>query len=404
MSTTEPGAPPETIRSDRAGWLGLIFNGYLLAFTAEGFLALLHQFPGKGLAASLLGASQSFAGLCSVLLAVCVSLVACSYRRTHWRMLAPALFLTFWKAFYFLPLPAYFSWNALAFWGALAQTAAAAFTVWSLRTRSPGKSLYFPPEATGFAEFSWPRTLVTLGVKLFIGVPTLLVYVLLSAQILVRELSSGFVEITPTGIFTEARTYQQDGHKIYLLPTVHIASPAFYETLMSSLPEQRSVILPEGVTDQTGLLKDLIDYSGAASAVGLSAQPDLTAPRKNHAVLRCDADVSEFSPKTRRVLNGLGRMLKSMQSGDLESSLAVLEALEEEQSDGLLTDILETRNNKVLEALKQAIPEYEHVAVPWGAAHMPGIERGLLAMKANRIEARRVEVFKWRELKLLPGF
>jgi hypothetical protein len=402
MSPAEPVAQPAPTQPGHTGWPGWIFNGYLIASTAEGFLALLQRLLGEGSARSLLGVPTMVAGFCSVLLAVCVALIACSYRRTWWRFLVPSLFLTFWKAFYFLPLPAYFSWSGLELWGTLAQPATGAATVLFLRARSQGKSLCFPPEATCFAEFSWPRTVVTLAIKLFLGVPALLVYVLLSAQILVRELSSGFLEISSTGIFTEARIYEQDGHKVYLLPTVHIASPAFYETLMDGLPEKSSVILPEGVTDQNGLLKAFIDYSVAASSVGLAAQPDLTAPRKNHAVLRCDADVSEFSPQTRHVLNSLGGILKSFQTGDMETSLAAIESLEEKETAGLFRDILETRNNKVLEGLKRAIPEYEHVAVPWGAAHMPGIERGLLAMKARRIETRRVEVFQWRELKLLP--
>jgi hypothetical protein len=402
MSPGEPATSAPAQLHHRTGWLGWIFNGYLIAFTAEGFLTLLHRVGGAGPVGGLIASSLAVVAFSSVLLAVCVTLIACSYSRVQWRILLPALVLTFWRAFYFLPLPAYYSWSGLELSGALFQAATGVATLLLIRARSGGRLPLLPPEATCFAKFSWRRTLATLAAKLLVILPALLVYLLVSAQILVREYSSGFLEITPAGIFTEARTYEREGHKIYLLPTVHIASPAFYETLMEGLPEKSSVILPEGVTDQQGHLKALIDYAGAANSVGLSAQPDLTAPRKAHAVLRCDADVSEFSPETRRALNGIGRVLQSLRTGELETALAALESLEEEPTANLVKDILETRNSKVLNGLKEAVPRYEHVAVPWGAAHMPGIERGLLAMKARKIHSRRVEVFKWREVKVRP--
>jgi hypothetical protein len=402
MPELAPVAPSDPVDVPQAGWPGRIFDGFLIAFTAEGLLGVLHRLSGTGLAGTLLGTAKAFASFGSLLLAVCVTLIACSYRRTRWLPLLPALFLAFWKSFCFLPLPAYFSWHNLEVWGALSQSLAGASTVIALRRRTGGAAFLFPREATCFAEFSWARTTLTLAVKFFIGVPALCAYLLVSTQILVREYSSGFLEITPSGIFTEARIYELNGRKIYLLPTIHIASPAFYETLMAGLPEQSSVILPEGVTDQKGLLKAGIDYSGAADSVGLAAQPDLTVQPKSHAVLRCDADVSDFSPVTIGVLNGLGRVLKNFQSGETEGMLAAMEALESGDPAALWKDILETRNNKVLEGLKQALPRYEHVAVPWGAAHMPGIERGLLALHARRTETRRVEVFQWKELKLLP--
>jgi hypothetical protein len=402
MPQLAPTAPSDPVDTPPGGWLGQIFNGFLIAFTAEGFLALLHRFAGTGLAGKLLGTVFSLVGFISLLLAVCVSLIACSYRHTRWLTLLPALLLTFWKAFCFLPLPAYFSWHNVELWGALSQSLGGASTIIALRRRTGGAAFLFPREATCFADFSWARTSLTLAVKFFIGVPALCAYLLVSAQILVREYSSGFLEITPSGIFTEARIYELNGRKIYLLPTIHIASPAFYETLMDGLPEKSSVILPEGVTDQKGLLVAGMDYSGAADSVGLTAQPDLTVQPKSHAVLRCDADVSNFSPVTIGVLNRLGRVLKNFQSGETEEMLAALEALDIGDPASLWKDILETRNNKVLEGLKQVLPLYEHVAVPWGAAHMPGIERGLLALQARRTETRRVEVFKWKELKLLP--
>jgi hypothetical protein len=393
---------PQSAAKGSNGWIANLFNAYLLAFAIEGLLSLLQKILGGSPAGLLLAPAKALASFGSVLLAVCVTLIVCSYRRVRWMGLLPALALTFWKAFYFLPLPAYFSWSTLELCGALAQTSAGVATFLLLRARSQGASFLLPREATCQAEFSWTRTGLTLVLKLCAVLPGLVLYVLISARILIHEYSSGFLEVNSTGIYTEARTYERGGHKIYLLPTIHIASPAFYDTLMEGLPEKSSAILPEGVTDQQGVLKDLIDYSGAANSVGLSSQPDLTAPRKSHTVLRCDADVSEFSLETRKILNGLGRVLKNLKSGDLEATLSALETLDEEPSKAVWKDILETRNNKVLVTVSQALPQYEHIAVPWGAAHMPGIERGLLEMKARRIEARRVEVFKWTDLKIHP--
>jgi hypothetical protein len=404
MEKSQTGPPPLPPGDAplQIGWLGRVFDAYLLAFIGDGFLTLLSSLPALQSAARILAVPEFLCGLGSVLLAICVTLIVCSYRQTRWLPLVPALFLTFWKAFYFLPLPAYFAWEQVALTGALTQTLTGTVIALSLRRQPGNKALLFPPESTAFARFSWVRTVLTFAFKMLVALPALCVFLLVCGRIFVRESSSGFVDVTLTGLFTEARTYEQDGRKIYLLPTVHIASPAFYDTLMEGLPEQSSVILPEGVTDAKGLLKAAIDYSLAADSVGLSAQPDLTAQRKNHAILRCDADISNFSPKTIAILNSLGHLLKHFKEQNQAGMLTTIQELENGDPVALWNDILETRNQKVLEGIKVALPRYEHIAVPWGAAHMPGIERGLVAMKARKVDGKRVEVLKWKELRLLP--
>jgi hypothetical protein len=404
METPQTGPlPPAPADAPlQIGWLGRVFDAYLLAFLADGLLTLVSSLPGFQAADRILAVPKFFCGLGSVLLAICVTLIVCSYRQTRWRPLVPALCVTFWKAFYFLPLPAYFAWEQVALTGALTQVLTGSAIALSLRRQTGNKAFLFPPESTAFARFSWMRTALTFAFKMLVLLPALCVFLVVCGRIFVRESSAGFVDVTLTGLFTEARTYEQDGRKIHLLPTVHIASPAFYDTLMAGLPEQSSVILPEGVTDEKGMLKAAIDYSLAADSVGLTAQPDLTVQRKNHAILRCDADISNFSPKTIAILNSLGRLLKHFKEQNQAEILTTIDELENGDPVALWNDILETRNQKVLEGIKVALPRYEHIAVPWGAAHMPGIERGLLAMKARKIDGKRVEVLKWKELRLLP--
>jgi hypothetical protein len=69
-------------------------------------------------------------------------------------------------------------------------------------------------------------------------------------------------------------------------------------------------------------------------------------------------------------------------------------------------DILENRNQRVLKGIDLTIsaptppPEspVEHIIVPWGAAHMPGIERGLLQRNATLESHQDIELFQWKKL------
>jgi hypothetical protein len=404
MQSLAPPGEKALISSD---WKCGVFNAYLFSIPLGGLFGLFDLLYPRN---ALLHFCNVFVGFTQICLAILIVLLISSYRFLRWKWLAPLLLLTFWESFYLLPLPAYYQWQYIAIGGCMAEITLGLRTMAALKRTNPKGLPCFSIESTRLCEFSWKRTFLSLFVKVFILVPLLIVYVVFSGQIYIREHSAGFIEITKEGVFTEARTYEKEGHNIYLLPTVHIATPAFYDSLMESLPEEKTVILPEGVTDLKGLLKAGLDYSARAESVGLSSQPDLTKRSKNFAVMHVDCDVSEFSPATLSVLNDVGRMLKSAQSiqnGSGPFSLEMFtpngfENLESFDLEVLFKDVLDNRNAKLVQGINLAIKTHQHIAVPWGAAHMPGIERALLAQKARKISSKRVAVFRWSEIKW-PG-
>lgn len=375
-------------------------NGFLSCFTADAAFGLAKAFLAGTPLRHLSQPLSSIASSLTLLGAVILVFLICSFRNLRWKILAPALLLVFWESFYLLPLPAYLSWNSLETGLIALKLAVAMGTHASLWTSSNRKSLLLPPESSRESNFSTARTLGTFALKLFVLLPLLVVYVLVSAQLVLKVRSAGFLEVTREGIFTEARTYNLDGRKVYLLPTVHIAAPSFYDTLLENLPDEKSVILPEGVSDKNGVLQKALDYSGPAHSLGLSVQPDLTKKKKAPDAIRSDIDVSEFSPATLEFLQGVGRAMSALKSEDSAAIAEALSSFKEPDLEPLLEDIIHKRNVRVLEGIHSALSNYEHVAVPWGVAHMPEIERELLKQKAQRTDAKRVQVFAWKDIAL----
>jgi hypothetical protein len=323
-----------------------------------------------------------------------------SFRNLPWRPLAPALLLSLWQGFLYIPLPAlFFGSNALLFLTAGVRLCVGCATLFQLRRASAGSSFLFQSKQWSECRFSMGRTFAGFALKLLVLLPCLILYLAWSAQWMLSKMSRGFLHIDSGGLYTEARDYQKDGKIIHLLPTVHIATPAFYETLMESLPASQLVVLPEGVTDRKQLMKARLDYHAAADSVGLSTQPDLVEKRKGPASEPCDADVSDFSPPTIQLLNAVASVLQAASSGNTAGALEALSSVEDKDTTTILNDIIETRNSRVLEGIRKALEHYPHIAVPWGAAHMPGIERELLRMNFRITESRRVQVFNWKDLK-----
>ncbi len=395
-----PSLPPEQ-QPAKGDWKAFTFNAYLLSFLAEGALTVLAAIPGPvGKFAG--GFPLSLAGMASMTFALLVILVIGSFRSLPWRAFAPALAFSIWEGCIYLPLPAFVDWRPLVLSAACLQLLIGGGTLMALHRASSGRSMLLRTGQLVHCPFSLSRTFLAGVLKLFILTPLLLAYIGWSAQVMLKKASSGFLQLDTNGLFTEARTYEKDGHKIYLLPTVHIASPNFYEMLMESLPAERSVILPEGVTDDKKLMRSTLDYSIAADSVGLSAQPDLTKRKQEPNVLHCDADISDFSESTIRLLNAVTFAMHAASDGDALGAIQALTGLENAHSNELIEDILEKRNQRVSAGVEKALPLFEHIAIPWGVAHMPGIERDLFKMRARKTDSRRVQVFNWRELRLFP--
>ena len=58
---------------------------------------------------------------------------------------------------------------------------------------------------------------------------------------------------------------------------------------------------------------------------------------------------------------------------------------------GLKRDLLDLRNDHLLVEIEKALRDYDHVVVPWGALHLPGIQeqvRGLGFVQAAETDRR----------------
>ena len=45
---------------------------------------------------------------------------------------------------------------------------------------------------------------------------------------------------------------------------------------------------------------------------------------------------------------------------------------------GVMTDIIDKRNEAVIASLSKTLQHYDTIIIPWGAMHMPGIEAAIL--------------------------
>jgi len=114
----------------------------------------------------------------------------------------------------------------------------------------------------------------------------------------------------------------------------------------------------------------------------------------------CDVDVSEFSESTLRDLNNISRCLKQWTAGDHAACLEELSQMRRPDLNSMKEDLLSKRNARVNKALKEVLQEFKHIGIPWGAAHMPGIEDDVLKMGAKKRSGERICVFKWADLTL----
>jgi hypothetical protein len=71
-------------------------------------------------------------------------------------------------------------------------------------------------------------------------------------------------------------------------------------------------------------------------------------------------------------------------------------------SETVVHDILTRRNERLLGEIEAALSDYERVVVPWGALHMPWIEREIERLGFERTDSRHHLFIDWdRVLKAI---
>lgn len=226
-------------------------------------------------------------------------------------------------------------------------------------------------EAPGFR---WKNTLGFTAVNLLAVVPAVALYVAGCSVVAVSHFTEDFVSLGPSGVTMQTRTYtRDDGKTVELVPMSHIGDEEFYQTLSASFAPTATVLL-EGVSDKEHILTDKVGYGKTAKDLGLAEQQKVFKPKGE--LVPADVDLSQFSKVS---LDYLKKTLDLHSKGINAATLPVLmETPPPDLPEKLLHDLLTLRNAHLLRVMEERLKTSDHIIVPWGAAHMPGISAGVL--------------------------
>ncbi len=311
----------------------------------------------------------------------------------------------------FLPLTIYIFWCALALWPLSGVIARESLGVLSsvgqlligglviVLLRGPDGSSLLSRERFRTPFFTLRNTLGFTGINLLL-LPLVLVYTgLATTSYYFEQQTAGFLRLSPIGIYMTERYYHLDGKKVRLAGMMHIGREEYYVDLADSISATGTIILAEGVTDQDRLLESRLDYNALAGVIGLTSQDkmeidgnlvdldDLDLVSENAGmqdkpdIARADIDLNRFDPKTVEFLNVLGRTMfsgKPWIDALAEYNLWVNDNMTEEGVAGVMADILDKRNEVVIDSMVRSLVRYDTIIIPWGALHMPAIEAAVV--------------------------
>lgn len=233
---------------------------------------------------------------------------------------------------------------------------------------------------------------------------------LLGLARVIEDSSAGYVRLTPGGIDFTERIFEKDGRRVHLVGVAHIADEGFYETLNHSLSEPvdgRRLVLIEGVSDQDQILPRSFatgeTYRNLARKLGLAEQAlgfavqsggeesgtDALAAWSQLGVdfRHADIDVRELDPVHQERLVAL---LTSLEQLDLASLFTLPDGMNPLDLEQLIVEgLIKRRNARLMEVFAAHEADYAEIFIPWGAAHLPDLERRLASLGYFPAEERR---------------
>lgn len=226
-----------------------------------------------------------------------------------------------------------------------------------------------------------------------------------------EQLTGGFVVRESLGIFSVEKFYEKDGVELRLLGMAHVAGSDFYQDIKSSLANKPAIMLMEGVTDEKNLLQTPPDYGSVAKNLGLASQRDKFSPEdmpENVDIIRADLDTADFSGETVDILNFIGSIYGKDGINFSRLLMMYMKLADIENSRAFLGDLITKRNQCLLQHIKTSMQGTRLIVVPWGAMHLPQIEKWARAegfvfkQKKSRPVIRFPEYFKFFLQKKTP--
>jgi hypothetical protein len=242
----------------------------------------------------------------------------------------------------------------------------------------------FPARLLAKRKFSFGNLAAVVLAGGLVLLPALGLYAAWSAHLAVHRFTAGFVALRPSGLTMQVRHYlRDDGKKVMLVPMAHIGEQKFYHDLAASFP-QDSVVLMEGVTDHKKVVPAPLNYSRAAASIGGVEQKEAFRPPGE--IVAADVDMSSFSPATLELLKMA--ILVHAKGVTAETLPLLMKPASPDLLEQVFDDLLTKRNHHLLGVLQERLPSARQIVVPWGAAHMPGIARGVLELGFRPMETQ----------------
>lgn len=379
-------------------FIGILLSLFLGAFLVDALLSFLDDSLGLFARLHLLGAPRAGATLLVFLLGSVVYLLAGLTRSVPKRCFVPLALFSFLGPLLLVPVLIYdYSHLEQGAWGLSGlQLLLALGALWwakgSLSLRWP----LVRAERLGPDGFGWFNLAGFAAANLFLLAPGVALYLAVCSSLAVGHYSGGFLALGPDGLTARSMKFvRDDGKSIELIPMMHVAEPGFYSRVMGSFPTN-SLVLLEGVSDESHLIQEKLSYKRLANSLGLVEQQSgfNTTPsaRKQR---RADVDVSQFSKTTIDLLNLAARI-----HAEGMRSPAFLEAIQRGEDPAvtkqLWEDILTGRNRHLLEEIQAGLREADVLVVPWGAAHMPGVAEGIRKFGFSSSDTKEFEIFRFR--------
>lgn len=401
MTDLTTDAPPAR-RSRFLAGVTVFVSAWLIAFAIDGTLSTVDDLLG-GLAhvSALTPLRNAFAIYAVLLFLPLVVLALVFVPQIPKRIFALPITYILWASVNPWPFAPVYTDRSTLLPLDLLQLAIAALALWRVHRRGGGFRLRAAdlPVRTHLVR----HTFIALGVVALALAVALPVAVAAIFAATIEKQTGGYLAFTSKGVEARETVLAKGDKKVRLVGMVHIGEERFYRDLFQSFPPD-ALVLVEGVSDRKELLKGKFSYGRIAAALGLEEQSGIQAEWMHAAgaasapsapgasasaakppaspghptILRADIDVSEFAPATLSFLAEVGDIYGAKTVWDALRRMGEMNGrYTDKEVEAVFRDLIDKRNAKLLAVFDRDAPSYATIVIPWGAQHMPGIEKAL---------------------------